>query len=125
MRFSAALTAALDRLATQSYEPQHVGKKSEPRRPTNINAGADSGTRLVMRFHGVVGPNPGFSTSSPNFFSAPHVPDIERKIQSANYHPRNRQNGCGNVRIDRFIQVMEQEPTLVRLNSSLNFKPVL
>ena len=55
----------------------------------------------------------------------PDLPAIERKIQSADDHPRNRQNGWGDVRIDQLIQIMEQEPTLVWLDSSFGFEPVL
>src|SRR5712692_5444003 len=55
----------------------------------------------------------------------PHLPAIERKVQSADEHPCNRQGCCRNVRVDQLIQIMEQEPTPVRLNSSLGFQPVL
>lgn len=55
----------------------------------------------------------------------PHLPAIERKVQSADEHPCNRQDCCGHVRIDQLVQIMEQEPTLIWVNSSLGFKPVL
>ena len=63
---------------------------------------------------------PGLAVSSdPNF------PAIEGKIQSADDHPCNREDGCRDIRIDQLVQVMEKEPTLVRLDSGLGFKPVL
>jgi hypothetical protein len=53
------------------------------------------------------------------------LPAIERKIQSADDCASNRQNSCGDVRIDELIQVMEQEPTMVWLDSGVAFEPVL
>ena len=63
---------------------------------------------------------PGLAVSSD-----PNSPAIEGKIQSADDYPCNRKDGCRDVRIDQLIQVMEQEPILVRLGSGLGFKPVL
>jgi hypothetical protein len=57
--------------------------------------------------------------------SDPDLPAIERKIQKADDHPCNRQNGCGDIRIDQLIEVMEQEPNLAWLDSGIGFKPVL
>lgn len=57
--------------------------------------------------------------------SDPHLPDIKPKVQSAGDHPYNRQDVCRNVRIDQPIQVMEQEPILVRLDTGPAFEPVL
>ena len=39
--------------------------------------------------------------------------------------PGNREDGRRDIRIDQLIEVMEKEPTLVRLDSGLGFKPVL
>jgi hypothetical protein len=57
--------------------------------------------------------------------SDPNLPAIEGKIQSADDYPCHREDGCRDVRINQLIQVMEQEPILVRLGSGLGFKPVL
>src|SRR5229473_112536 len=70
----------------------------------------------------------GKRTKGSEELSEPSNPDlaaIEREIQSADDHARNYQNGCRDVRIDELIQVMEEEPALVRLNSGLAFEPVL
>jgi hypothetical protein len=63
---------------------------------------------------------PGLAVSSD-----PNLPAIEGKIQSADHYPCNREDGCRDVRINQLIQVMEQEPILVRLGSGLGFKPAL
>jgi hypothetical protein len=55
----------------------------------------------------------------------PHLTAIEHKVQSADDYSSNRQYCCRDVRIDQLIQVMEQETTLVRLDASPGFKPVL
>jgi len=55
----------------------------------------------------------------------PHLPSIERKIQNADEYACRRQNGCGDVGIDQLVQVVEQKPTLVRLDSGFAFEPVL
>jgi hypothetical protein len=39
--------------------------------------------------------------------------------------PLHREDGCRDIRIGRLIQGMEKEPTLLRLDSGLGFKPVL
>jgi hypothetical protein len=57
---------------------------------------------------------PGLAVSSD-----PNSPAIEGKIQSADDYPCNRKDGCRDVRIDKLIQVMEQEPNLIRLGSAL------
>ncbi len=57
--------------------------------------------------------------------SDPDLPTIEGKVQSADDYACNRQNSCRDVRIDQLIQVMEQEPTLVWLDSGFAFEPVL
>jgi len=57
--------------------------------------------------------------------SDPKLPAVKGKIQSADDHPCKREDGCRNVWIDELIQVMEQEPALVRLDSGFGFKPVL
>ena len=57
--------------------------------------------------------------------SYPNLPAIEGKIQNADDHPCNREDGCRDIRIDQLIQVVEQKPTLVRLNASLAFEKVL
>ena len=56
--------------------------------------------------------------------SDPDLPAIERKIQNADDDSCNRQNSCRNIRIDQSVQVMGEEPTLVRLDSRFGFKPV-
>ncbi len=63
---------------------------------------------------------PGLAVSSD-----PDLPAIEGKIQSADDHACNRQDCWRDVRIDERIQVVEQKPTLVWLNASLAFEPVL
>lgn len=57
--------------------------------------------------------------------SDPNLPAIEGEIQSADDYPYNREDDCGDVRINQLVQEMEQEPILVRLASGLGFKPVL
>ena len=57
--------------------------------------------------------------------SDPDSPTIERKIQNADDDSCNRQNGCRNIRIDQLVQVMEQEPILIWLDSGLAFEPIL
>ena len=57
--------------------------------------------------------------------SGPHLPSVECKIEKADENACNRQNRCGDIGIDKLIQVMEQKPALVRLDASLGFKPVL
>ena len=63
---------------------------------------------------------PGLAVSSD-----PNLPAVESKIQSADDHPCNREDGCRDVRIDQLIQVTEQEPALVWLDSGFAFQPVL
>ena len=55
----------------------------------------------------------------------PDSPAVEGKIQSADDPPCNREDGRRDVRTDQLIEGMEKEPTLVRLDSGLGFKPVL
>jgi hypothetical protein len=57
--------------------------------------------------------------------SDPHLPAIERKIQEANEYACNRQDSGGDVGIDKLVQVMEQKATLVWLDASFAFEPVL
>lgn len=57
--------------------------------------------------------------------SEPHLPPVECKIENANKDARSRQNGCGDVGIDQFVQVMHQESSLVRRDSGFGFEPVL
>jgi hypothetical protein len=64
---------------------------------------------------------------APELASAPlpHPPSVQRKIESADKYTGNRQNGHGDVGINKHVQVMEQKPSLVRLDTSLAFEPVL
>lgn len=39
--------------------------------------------------------------------SNPDLPTIERKVQNADDYACNRQNGCRDVRIDQFVQVVD------------------
>lgn len=57
--------------------------------------------------------------------SDPHLPTIERKIEKTDEYACKRQNRCGNVGIDKLIHIVEQEPALVWLNTSVGFEPVL
>lgn len=57
--------------------------------------------------------------------SDPHPPPIERKIQKANEHVCDCQNGCRDVGIDQPVQIVKQEPTLIGLDSGFPFEPVL
>ena len=57
--------------------------------------------------------------------SDPHLPSVECKIENADENACNRQNGRGDVGIDKLVQVMKQKPALVRLDAGLGFKPVL
>src|SRR5438445_10021238 len=57
--------------------------------------------------------------------SATELPTIERKVQSADDHPRHRKHGCRHIRIDQAVEVMEQKPALVWFDSRLRFKPIL
>ena len=47
--------------------------------------------------------------------SDPHLPSVQRKIENADEDASNRQNGGGDVGIDKLIQIMEQKPALVGL----------
>lgn len=55
----------------------------------------------------------------------PHPPSVECKIQNADDYARNRQNGCGEVGIDQLVQVVEQKPALVWLDTGFAFEPIL
>src|SRR5437660_2873861 len=57
--------------------------------------------------------------------SAPELPTMGRKVQSADDHSRHREHGCRHIRIDQAVEVMEQKPALVWFDSRLRFKPIL
>lgn len=57
--------------------------------------------------------------------SDPHLASIERKVQKADKYACNRQDSCRDLGIDEYIQVMEQKPTPVWLDSGFGFQPVL
>ena len=57
--------------------------------------------------------------------SHPDPTYVQRKIENAYDYSRNGQNGCGNVGVHKLVQVMEQKPSLVRLDARLGFEPVL
>lgn len=55
----------------------------------------------------------------------PHLPPVKCKIENADKHAGNRQNGYRDVGIDKLVEVMEQKASLVRLDPCLGFEPVL
>lgn len=57
--------------------------------------------------------------------SDPHLPPVERKIENADEDASNRQNVCGDVGIDKLVQIMKQKPALVGFDTGLGFEPIL
>ncbi len=57
--------------------------------------------------------------------SHPDQTSVQRKIENADDYSRNGQNGCGDVGIDELVHIVEQKSSLVRLDASLSFEPVL
>ena len=55
----------------------------------------------------------------------PHPPSVECQIEKANEQACSRQNRYGDVGINKFVQVMEQKASLIRLDASPGFEPVL
>jgi hypothetical protein len=47
------------------------------------------------------------------------------RLRTQNEYAGNRQDSWRDVGIDQFVQVMEQKPAVVRLDSRLGFQPVL
>jgi len=56
------------------------------------------------------------------FTAAPQQSSVERQIQKANNDSRNYESGCRNVGIDQLIEIVEQEPALLRFDSGSPFE---
>ena len=55
----------------------------------------------------------------------PHPPSVQCQIENADKYAGNRQNSCGDIGINKLVQVMEQKASLVWLDAGLGFRPVL
>ena len=54
----------------------------------------------------------------------PYLSSVKRKICEANDHPGHGEHFVGNVGIHELIQIVEQESTLVWLDSGAAFEPI-
>lgn len=57
--------------------------------------------------------------------SQPHLPPVECKVENADEYSCNGQNGCGDIGINKLIQVVKQKPALIGLDPGPGFEPVL
>lgn len=55
----------------------------------------------------------------------PDLPSVDCKIKEADEYAGSRQNSCGDVGINQFVQVMEEKAALVRVDAGPCFEPVL
>src|SRR5258708_16066547 len=54
----------------------------------------------------------------------PHLSTIERQIQEADNYSHGSENVGRNIGVNKLVQIVEQEPALVRLDSGPAFEPV-
>ena len=57
--------------------------------------------------------------------SDPGLPAVECKVQSADQHASDGENGGRDVGIYQLVEVVEQKPTLIWFDARFGFQPVL
>jgi hypothetical protein len=55
---------------------------------------------------------------------SPHQPTIERQVQDAYDDPGTSKDTRPDIRIDKLVQIMQQEPALIRGNPCFLFQPI-
>ena len=56
--------------------------------------------------------------------SNPRLPAVECKVQGADQHASHGENGCRDVGIYKFVEVVEKKTTLIWFDAGFGFQPV-